>query len=467
MKLSTIKKQKILILLTIAFILRIVFFAAASPWNNTVSEKRIVRSDAIGYQAIAVNTLQTGKFSIDGIHPDSFRTPGYPYFIAFVYFIVGIKPWIVLLVQILISVASVLLLYKITGLLFQNNTIAFIAAAILAIDPHVIQYTCELFTETLFIFSLLLFLYFLLSGLKNNKLLSFVFAGAMLGFTVLVRPIALYLPLLIITIVFFNKGFILKQKIKISAIIIISYLFIITPWMYRNYVRFNHFKIASTQEYNMLFYNVVYSEVNRTGKTVDELCREYSEKSVATGAKYTHYTDVDARNFYNGDIYKKISGTYLKEHLGSYLYNHTKNCIFVYLNVGTKGFLSLLGYPEVELAAEKIASPNLFVLIKEIIKTKPLIEIVLIVLISLYFMIIYSLALVGVSRLIKEKQYFPLIFLVFLLTYFTYILGSQGNVARFKLPLIPIYSILTAVGFFSVLERFHIKNKPIITIDKF
>ena len=57
------------------------------------------------------------------------------------------------------------------------------------------------------------------------------------------------------------------------------------------------------------------------------------------------------------------------------------------------------------------------------------------------------LATIGVFNLFQEKKYFTMFLFLGMLIYFTLTLGANGNAARFKLPIIPFYTILASIGF--------------------
>src|SRR5581483_2188313 len=102
-------------------------------------EKVITDSDEVSYHTIATNvinyhTFSTLKDTLDAAHlpptvnkphllclyHDSLRLPGYPFFVAIIYYIVGIKPYIAILVQILVSLLIVVLIYR-TCMLLSNH----------------------------------------------------------------------------------------------------------------------------------------------------------------------------------------------------------------------------------------------------------------------------------------------------------------------------------------------------------
>ena len=376
-------KKQLLFVILFAFIVRFALFLIAQPWTEDVEQNRIVRSDAIGYHELAVRIVSDFTFELDN-EKNSFRTPGYPVFISMIYFIFGSKPYIVLIFQIFINLLSIFLVFKIAHYLF-NEKIALIASFLYSIDPHTVLYTCELFTETLFTFIIILSFFYFIKGLKLSNLKYFILSGLFFGLSALIRPISLFIPFVLVGLIFIYSKFKFKFKIKSSFIIVSFFVLAITPWLYRNYRDFNSFSLSSLPAYNLIFYNVAFTEYAKTGEDLDLIRNNLSSEARLNGADFSHWTSSDAKTFKNVDAYDKVSKTYIKNNFFQFSFIHIKNSLFVYLNVGTKGILSMLRFKEIELPA--MAASSLKENIINIIKFKSPFEIALIVFIGLFFSI--------------------------------------------------------------------------------
>ena len=139
----------------LCILLRLAFFISVRPWNNEV-EHKLLEKDALEYNVLAVNILNYHQFSYtENGPPNSFRTPGYPFYLAAVYFIFGQAPWVVLLTQIFIDTFSCIILYFLFLRIF-NIKIALIASLFYALDPFLILHTSTLLSDILFVFLLIL-----------------------------------------------------------------------------------------------------------------------------------------------------------------------------------------------------------------------------------------------------------------------------------------------------------------------
>jgi 4-amino-4-deoxy-L-arabinose transferase-like glycosyltransferase len=112
--------------------------------------------DAMGYQKLAISILQYFH-----IKTEVLRTPIYPAFIAGIYALFGIKPYMVLFFQIILSTLTAYFFYRIVTLL-SNQKIAYFALFIFAIEPTLILYTSFLYSEILFMFFTILSLWLLI-----------------------------------------------------------------------------------------------------------------------------------------------------------------------------------------------------------------------------------------------------------------------------------------------------------------
>ena len=157
------KDKKLLTILFLSLFFRILFFLIYSPWKEEVEKTLVLNGDAVQYHYLGIALLKTAGFA-DNV----FRTPIYPGFIAFIYAIFGVHPYIVLLFQIFLSVLSVYLVFKIGEISF-NRKVGLVAAVIMAMDPHQITFASWLFSDTFFAFLFILTVYYFIKGILQNN----------------------------------------------------------------------------------------------------------------------------------------------------------------------------------------------------------------------------------------------------------------------------------------------------------
>lgn len=245
-----------------------------------------LQQDRDAYLSIARNIASGHGYSTtinaNGIEyfPTAFRPPLYPVLLSVIYFL-NIAPLGIGLVQIILGLLTVWLTW-LTGSRLQMKWGALVAAAIVATDPILLQYTTYAMTEVLaaFMTSLLLFLLvtsFAIESMpeKNQATIPrFFWTGMIWGMAILCRPT--YLAFFgLWTIVRFassilHKLSILKpfvgkeQKRSPVTYLAAGIMLAISPWIIRNLIVF-HAPILTTTHggYTLLLGNnpVFYDDV--------------------------------------------------------------------------------------------------------------------------------------------------------------------------------------------------------------
>lgn len=144
--------------------------------------------DALEYHNLALSLISGQSFSTD------FRTILYPGFIGLTYFLFGVKPWLVIFLQIIIGGLSIVILYSAIQKILSEKTALF-SALLLCIDPLLIMHSNQLHTEVLFISICLVAFYFLCVFFSSQtSLVRYIaLSGLFFGLATNIRPIALYI----------------------------------------------------------------------------------------------------------------------------------------------------------------------------------------------------------------------------------------------------------------------------------
>ena len=167
--------------------------------------------------------------------------PGYEFFLAGVYSIVGHRYWVVWLLHAVLRGASVILIYLIAEMLFASAGVSFLAAIFFGFSPDLIVINSFLLTETLFIFLIIAAVYAtLLYNAKKYSSTIIFFVGILWALAILVRPIAL-LPFFI---VFGNLLW--YRTWKNLAILCIAPVLLIGSWSTYATYRYGSFILTTT-----------------------------------------------------------------------------------------------------------------------------------------------------------------------------------------------------------------------------
>ncbi|MFT4512519.1 MAG: 4-amino-4-deoxy-L-arabinose transferase-like glycosyltransferase [Planctomycetota bacterium] len=177
------------IVIVVAAALRVAFVAGAEVQSP-------LRVDAGEYAQYAHNLVEHGVYSMSkdpAPLPDSFRSPGYPLFLAACRFVGGESAWygLALWMQVVLSTLTVLLSYRLARQ-FLSFAPAVFAAALVALSPHVVVTAGFVLTECLAAFVVTSGLW-LLIGSRSKK--RDVIGALMLGLAPLCNETMVFLPL--------------------------------------------------------------------------------------------------------------------------------------------------------------------------------------------------------------------------------------------------------------------------------
>ncbi|MCG2694400.1 glycosyltransferase family 39 protein [Candidatus Parcubacteria bacterium] len=289
-----ISRNKYLILIfIIAILLRGIFFTAVL---NNFGDKGFYphnSDDSEQYWELAKNFAEYNVFSRSEsppFVPELFRTPGYPFFISIFYRVVPFA-WLAIVFQNIIALFSILLIYKLTMLLFHKKFIALLAAAIYAIEPTTIYWNNQLLSETLFTFALLLSVYCFVRYVILDKkyfLQGALVTGALVAITNYVRPAAQFILILFIIFSFANLKINFKsifRHISIALLIVVSFFILSFPWLARSKILFNTYDFASSTS-SVGFKRYMYMMYVNQGKDVSELDSIELSLQKSTALKY-------------------------------------------------------------------------------------------------------------------------------------------------------------------------------------
>ena len=207
------------------------------------SKYPLLLGDGWEYHFEAVNILKYGTFSrseVPPIQPTYTRVPGYPLFLAGVYFLFGIQYKYALIVQVLLSVITA---YWIFRLILDSTIPKAKQIANLFLIVHVVYFRADIFvnhilSETLTTFITVGIAYYLLHQKNLYK------ASILLGYGMIVRVDMVILPVFILLFLWiYRKKYLFSyRKIAVSCFLLIIP---ISLWIMRNAITFGIFMPVS------------------------------------------------------------------------------------------------------------------------------------------------------------------------------------------------------------------------------
>ena len=210
----------------------------------------LLNPDTSTYLEPGRNLLLHGRFVADGV-PDIFRTPGYSLFLA-ITSLAGLPAAAV--ANVILSVFSVILVWRLGQAVTGNGRIALIAAWIFAFEPVSATWSCFLVSETLFLVIFLLSLERLAAFLRGHHLPVLAAAGLWLVAATFVRPVTYYLPVALAVGLFVVLTRVKGLRWKAPAVLLISVLPWLAAWQIRNWVETGYSGFSSVSEENLYFF---------------------------------------------------------------------------------------------------------------------------------------------------------------------------------------------------------------------
>jgi len=441
------KKNILITLLAIAFLTRFGLFLIFKPWLPNIQNEVVLLYDAVGYNNLALILLDTFRMKNEIL-----RTPVYPAFIASIYAVVGVKPFIVLFVQIFISVATAYFFYKIAEYL-TNTMIAQTGLFIFAVEPTLILYTSFLYSEVLFMFFTMLSLFWLLKGLKNNENKWFILSGITLGLATLTRPAGQYLIVVYALLILFYTT---QKKLRIKNTVILACFFFLSifPWTMRNYVLYNRFILSNTMDHNALILSSFYTEFRNSPLPRDTIINNFLKQVKEAAPENlkdempTNLAELNTRqSFEHTDVFAKVAKNYLLSHKKEFLLAQIQGAINLHINMGTEQFMLRLHQETERWDIKDKVGLGTISIAKKFFATKTIVEISLGLFILFILGMIYFCAAIGFYFSIRQKNFYLLFFCLINIAYYV-ALSSIYPTPRFRNPFIPFYILLASYGIY-------------------
>lgn len=240
----------LLLLLAAALMLRLGWV-----WQQPTDDQSLNNlPDQVEYLSLGRNLLQEHRLYFFDTRFDqniyAYRTPGYPFLIA----ACGGQVRLVRLVQVLLDTSTVLAVYLLAmQISSQNRWLSLLASALVAVNPFLIYFSGLILSETLFI-SLLAWGMWCMSAASGKpiQLTTSLAGGVILAFAVLVRPSAMFLPVLVpLAAVFLNKPsdrpYQTGRRVSIlMAVNVVLLVAMLLPWAIRNHNILGHWVWTTT-----------------------------------------------------------------------------------------------------------------------------------------------------------------------------------------------------------------------------
>lgn len=450
-----------IIIFCIALIVRLIVFGGilwqegrVGDFDGRQDALPILGGDSTEYFYLARNLPQYRAFTLEpdkpfqthagapqigkpGLFPESFRTPGYPVFVAFFYGITR-SIFVVSAIQMLLSAFSVVLLYKIAQR-FLSERASRIAAGLFAVEPSSVFYAGIILSDTLFVFLLLAVIWIFFNHKDNPAYWKMFTAGVVLGFATLVRPVAQFLPLFFALLLFFQFRIFSTYLWKYAGYFFMGFLLIVFPWMARNYYHFQSWQLSSVSAITAYVYNVPSFYAAERGLNQDDVIEFFK-------SRYGEFNLRD-RSLLNAKEMQQSAVAVIKTNPIGYGKFHLIKTVPFFLTDGIRDPLRLIrllkgGEPNL---SSLLASGNIREIIRLIFSREPNFNFFLA---GFAFWSAISFGfLASIIFSWKRQDRLWLWFFVLLVFYFAILTGPVSS-GRYRMPAAPFLLMLGTVGWF-------------------
>ena len=309
-----------------------------NEWSYLLHNYNI--SDTLGFNVriSEFNTIPLYAEAGDVVLPSVFMPPLYFYFILILQTISGEigsnlvsgslvnhntenLAQIIIFFQIIISSISIYFFYKILEI-FKSKKIQFIGCLVFAFFPINIYAPMQVSSITLQLFLIIFFLYFLIKIFKRTEIKNLIIFSIISSFLILARGEFIIFFILTLCYLFIF----LKFDFKSFLISIFITLFLISPYLYRNYKVFDEIVLTKSLGYNLLKGN--YKEFKEEGNPG---IIEKDFKISLLGIKTDKYFEINLDNFY-----KERALDYIKTNPLEFIKNYFKKIIaFLFFDINS------------------------------------------------------------------------------------------------------------------------------------
>jgi hypothetical protein len=218
----------------------------------------------------------------NGLRPESFRTPGYPLFIAAVRSLIMPDVRAILIIQCVLGSLTTVMVARIASA-FGIARRGYLAAGLIwAIHPGILVHDCAILSECLCSFCLASSL---LLSTRGQHARDALLSGALLGLAGLVRPMVgvLFLPANLLLVCRGASSVIVRARSLSAACLVAGFLLPSGAWALRNYHSGEGLRMSPIGSLNLLYYAAGYTIAeerredwvatwpNRVGELADRL----------------------------------------------------------------------------------------------------------------------------------------------------------------------------------------------------
>jgi hypothetical protein len=292
MKSSTRQARILLALFLVGFVFRLLFFfhfgAISTP-------------DTAGYLG-AADRIVAGQFYSDV--NETFRLPGYPLFVASMFWLSNRNLEVLLLAQIVLSAAIALLIYSVASQVFNEHS-ALLSGWLVALNPVFAYYSVILLPEILMAWLVALTTWGYIRALHSGRLRWFGVSGVALALLVWTKAIFLLLvPAFALAAILVRP----EKVVRGFALLLVPVLTVYLGWTAHNAIKYGSSDYSPSLGLNLLERTIYLDAPNNTSPIKRRALEEFRhlKETDALGpqadALYYSLAVIDTWRYYRVDV---------------------------------------------------------------------------------------------------------------------------------------------------------------------
>jgi 4-amino-4-deoxy-L-arabinose transferase-like glycosyltransferase len=409
--------------------------------------------DTRGYHEPALSLVQSGRLDTfldpPGM-PMTYRTPGYPVFLAAIYAVFGANWAVVTLIQAILATITVYLTWRLARK-FWGDRVALVAAALVAVDPVSSVLSQKIMTENNFALFIMIAV---LTGVnlltENRRRVGWaLLLGLALALATLTRPSSYYLPVPVIlgVLIWGLKRRWRMRTLALSVGMILLPLFLlIGGWIWRNYRVTGVPIYTSIEGYYAYFWQGAEVLANIQGRDISEVQTQLGlgdglPSSRGDGYRQMHPETKDW-NFERLCVRWQQDGmNIIKAHPGVFAKVYFAGVLRALTRPGVNNLLDMIGLELSELSPHALWQ-------------HPLAGFAFAYTYFWLLVVYLGVILYLVKGLRSDSLDIGRLFVLGVTLYLILLSGGPSAMARFRVPLIPLFSLFCAYQLGQVWNRF-------------
>jgi len=244
--------------------------------------------------------------------------------------------------------------------------------------------------------------------------------GVMLGFSVIVRPISFYLPVILVPFIVIMARSNYREGALLGLVFLTAFSMFPGAWMVRNYQWTGIPRLSKKQGDNLLHYRAA-------GAVAEARDISFNEGRKVVLQRYKNKLDGGMSIAEKSQLKSSIGLDFILKYPVGYTISATKGMIRIILGPGRGSMLELLGFEK----PTKIGSPARLAIVS--IQTFVL-------------FLIYVMCFFGLIEIYRNSYWKPFLLIGSVTLYFLVVSSGPEAYSRFRVPLMPLVSLIAGIG---------------------